>query len=132
MYWKLKRTPCFGTLTYGVSTYWCTRPGASSAWPRPGANGKAGKRVTAGRRAALITSRINAREKPMPAMRENGPTVEELARDWLQKHVESRCKPNTKAISRGLSKGTSFPRLGRPRCSPWTELGWRNCIIQCG
>ena len=92
------------------------------------ANGKAGKRVTVGRhgvitadearrRAALIISRIKAGETPVPepmsAMEENGSTVEELAREWLERHVDSRCKPKTKAISRLMVERHLIPALGK-------------------
>ncbi len=94
------------------------------------ANGKAGKRVTVGRdgvltadearrRAALIISRIKAGEKPvaepMEAVLEDCPTIAELAMEWLEKHVDPRCKPNTKAMYRVMVKNHLVPAFGKER-----------------
>ena len=72
--------------------------------------GRPAKRVTVGRhgiltaeearrRAALIIARIKAGEdpapKPLAAKLAEGPTVGELARQWLEEHVKVRCKPKT-------------------------------------
>ena len=74
------------------------------------AGGKAAKRVTVGRhgvvtaeearrRAALVIARIKAGEEPVPEppsrAHAEGPTVGEIARQWLDEHVAVRCKPNT-------------------------------------
>ncbi len=94
------------------------------------ADGKAGKRVTVGRhgvltadearrRAALIISRIKAGEKPvaepMEAGLEDCPTFGELAREWLEKHVDPRCKPKTREMYRLMVERHLVPAFGQER-----------------
>ena len=94
------------------------------------ADGKAGKRVTVGRhgvltadearrRAALIISRIKAGEKPvaepMEAGLEDCPTFGELAREWLEKHVDPRCKPKTREMYRVMVERHLVPAFGKER-----------------
>ena len=91
-------------------------------------NGKAGKRMTVGRhgvltadearrRAALIISRIKAGEKPVaePVEAGDSPTIGELAREWLEKHVDSRCKPHTKVMYRVMVERHLVPAMGTER-----------------
>ena len=92
------------------------------------ADGKAGKRVTVGRhgvltadearrRAALIISRIKAGEKPvaepMESVPEDCPTFGELAREWLEKHVDPRCKPKTREMYRVMVERHLVPTFGQ-------------------
>ncbi|MYG67601.1 MAG: tyrosine-type recombinase/integrase [Gammaproteobacteria bacterium] len=101
------------------------------------AGGKPGKRVTVGRhgvitadearrRAALIISRIKAGEKPVAepldsvdpmdsrkAVTEDCPTIAELASEWLEKHVEPRCKPKTREMYRLLVEKHLVPAFGK-------------------
>ena len=94
------------------------------------ANGKAGKRITVGRhgvltadearrRAALIISRIKAGEEPvaepMESVPEDCPTFGELAREWLEKHVDPRCKPRTRDIYRLMVEKHLMPAFGKER-----------------
>ena len=94
------------------------------------ADGKAGKRVTVGRhgvltadearrRAALIISRIKAGEKPvaepMEAGLEDCPTFDELAREWMEKHVDPRCKPKTREMYRLMVERHLVPAFGQER-----------------
>ena len=91
------------------------------------ARGRAAKRVTVGRhglitaeearrRAALIIARIKAGEDPVPepmaAKRAEGPTVAELARRYLEQHVEVRCKPKTAESYRQVVGKHILPALG--------------------
>ena len=84
------------------------------------------KRVTVGRhgvlgaeqarqRAALIIARVKAGEEPVPEPMKpvNGPTVGELARRYLEEHVEIRCKPSTVASTRTVVNRHIVPALGR-------------------
>ena len=92
------------------------------------AGGKAAKRVTVGRhgivtaeearrRAALVIARIKAGEGPVPATPARalaaGPTVGELARQWLDEHVAVRCKPKTAELYHLVVDRHLLPRLGR-------------------
>ncbi len=91
------------------------------------ANGKAAKRVTVGRhgivtaeearrRAALIIARIKAGEEPLAepaAALAEGPTVGEIARRWLEEHVEVRCKPRTVEMYTLIVRKHLLPALGR-------------------
>ena len=92
------------------------------------AGGKAAKRVTVGRhgivtaeearrREALIISRIEAGEEPVPAppavALAEGPTVGELARQWLDEHVAMRCKPKTAEMYALIVDRHLPPALGR-------------------
>ena len=94
------------------------------------ADGKAGKRVTVGRhgvltadearrRAALIISRIKAGEEPvaepMESVPEDCPTIGELAREWLEKHVDPRCKPKTRQMYRLMVDRHLVPAFGKER-----------------
>lgn len=94
------------------------------------ANGKAGKRVTVGRhgvltadearrRAALIISRIKAGEEPvaepMEGVPEDCPTIGELAMEWLEKHVDPRCKPRTREMYRRMVEKHLVPAFGKER-----------------
>ena len=86
------------------------------------------KRVTVGRhdvlhadrarqRAALIIARIKAGEEPVPlplAARANGgPTVSDLALQYLEEHVEVRLKPMTQVRVRGVLSSHILPALGK-------------------
>ena len=86
------------------------------------------KRVTVGRhdvlnadqarqRAALILARIRAGEEPLPlplAARANGgPTVADLALQYLEEHVEVRLKPRTQVRVGGVLRNHILPALGR-------------------
>ncbi|MDE0279720.1 MAG: integrase arm-type DNA-binding domain-containing protein [Gammaproteobacteria bacterium] len=90
--------------------------------------GKAGKRVTVGRhgvitadearrRAAGIIARVKAGEEPSPepseGRPETGPTIGELAGQWLDEHVEVRCKPNTRTMYRRIVNNYILPALGK-------------------
>ena len=92
------------------------------------AGGRAAKRVTVGRhgivtaeearrRAALVIARIKAGEDPVPATPARalaaGPTVGELARQWLDEHVAVRCKPKTAELYHLVVDRHLLPRLGR-------------------
>ena len=92
------------------------------------AGGKAATRVTVGRhgvitaeearrRAALIVARIKAGEDPVPepmaAKLLEGPTVGELARDWLDEHVAVRCKAKTAYIYRLVVEKHILPGFGK-------------------
>ena len=92
------------------------------------AGGRAAKRVTVGRhgvitaeearrRAALIIARIKAGEEPVAepiaARLAEGPTVAELARRYLEEHVEVRCKPRTADSYRQVVGKHIVPALGR-------------------
>ena len=90
--------------------------------------GRPAKRVTVGRhgvvtaeearrRAALVIARIKAGEDPLPetpalALAE-GPTVGELARQWLDEHVAVRCKPKTAEMYALIVAKHLLPKLGR-------------------
>ena len=69
------------------------------------------------RRAALIISRIKAGEEPLaePIMVRpvGGPTVEALARRYLEDHVALRCKPPTESVYRLIVDKYIVPRLGK-------------------
>ena len=86
------------------------------------------KRVTVGRhgvlgaeqarqRAALIIIRVKAGEEPVPepmaAKLSGGPTVGELARRYLEEHVEIRCKPKTVKSTRTVVHRHIVPALGK-------------------
>ena len=86
------------------------------------------KRVTVGRhdvlhadrarqRAALIIARIKAGEEPVPlplAARANGgPTVADLALQYLEEHVAVRLKPKTQVRVRGVLRSHILPALGK-------------------
>ena len=92
------------------------------------AGGKAAKRVTIGRhgvitaeearrRAALVISRIKAGEDPVPeplaVKLAEGPTVGELAKRYLEKHVAVRCKPKTESMYRLIVARHILPAFGR-------------------
>ena len=92
------------------------------------AGGKAATRVTVGRhgvitaeearrRAALIVARIKAGEdpvaEPLAVKRAQGPTVGELARQYLEEHVAVRCKPKTAYTYRLIVEKHLVPALGR-------------------
>ncbi|MXW84983.1 MAG: tyrosine-type recombinase/integrase [Boseongicola sp. SB0667_bin_21] len=92
------------------------------------AGGKAGKRVTVGRhgivtaeearrRAALVIARIKAGEDPVPEPAAlalaGGPTVGELARQWLEEHVEVRCKPRTVTMYTLIVEKHLLPAIGK-------------------
>ena len=92
------------------------------------AGGKAGKRVTVGRhgivtaeearrRAALIIARIKAGVDPVPEpsafASARGPTVGELARQWLEEHVAVRCKPKTVSHYTLIVESHVMPALGK-------------------
>ena len=92
------------------------------------AGGRAAKRVTVGRhgivtaeearrRAALVIARVKAGEDPVPATPARalvaGPTVGELARQWLDEHVAVRCKPKTAALYNLVVDRHLLPKLGR-------------------
>ena len=98
---------------------------ARSISPRPGDRGGP-KRVTVGRhgvlgaeqarqRAALIIARVKAGEEPVPEPMKpiGGPTVGELARRYLEEHVEIRCKPRTVQSTRTVVNRHIVPALGR-------------------
>ena len=105
------------------------------------------KRVTVGRhgvlgaeqarrRAALLIARVKAGETPAPestAAREaGGPTVEELARRYLEEHVAVRYKPSAAASARTVVHRHIVPALGkRPLAAveraQVTELHHRLC-----
>ena len=69
------------------------------------------------RRAALIVARIKAGEDPVPepmaAKLLEGPTVGELARDWLDEHVAVRCKAKTAYIYRLVVEKHILPGFGK-------------------
>ena len=86
------------------------------------------KRVTVGRhdvlhadrarqRAALIIARIKAGEEPVPlplaARLNGGPTVSDLALQYLEEHVEVRLKPKTQVRVRGVLSSHILPALGK-------------------
>ena len=86
------------------------------------------KRVTVGRhdvlhadrarqRAALIIARIKAGEEPVPlplaARLNGGPTVSDLALQYLEEHVEVRLKPKTQVRVRGVLRSHILPALGK-------------------
>ena len=92
------------------------------------AGGKPAKRVTVGRhgvitaeearrRAALTIARIKAGEEPVPeplsAKLAEGPTVAELAGQYLEKHVAAHCKPATGAMYRLVVEKHILPRFGK-------------------
>ena len=91
------------------------------------AGGGPAKRVTVGRhgvitaeearrRAALVIARIKAGEEPLPATPGRalavGPTVGELARQWLDGDVAVRCKPRTARQYALIVERHLLPRLG--------------------
>ena len=84
------------------------------------------KRVTVGRhgvlgaeqarqRAALIIARVKAGDEPVPEPMKpsGGPTVDELARRYLEEHVEIRCKPRTVVSTRTVVNRHIVPALGK-------------------
>ena len=86
------------------------------------------KRVTVGRhgvlnaeqarkRAALIIARLKAGETSTPelsaSMRSGGPTVAELAKRYLEEHVEVRNRPATKAVARIVVNRYIVPTFGK-------------------
>ena len=86
------------------------------------------KRVTVGRhdvlhpdrarqRAALIIARIKASEEPVPlplaARLNGGPTVSDLALQYLEEHVEVRLKPKTQVRVRGVLSDHILPAIGK-------------------
>ena len=86
------------------------------------------KRVTVGRhdvlhadrarqRAALIIARIKAGEEPVPlplaARLNGGPTVSDLALQYLEEHVEVRLKPKTQVRVRGVLSDHILPAIGK-------------------
>ncbi|MCY4002244.1 MAG: site-specific integrase [Rhodospirillales bacterium] len=92
------------------------------------AGGGPAKRVTVGRhgvvtaeearrRAALVIARIKAGEEPLPEtparVRAAGPTVGELARQWLDGDVAVHCKPRTAKQYAQIVERHILPRLGR-------------------
>ncbi len=92
------------------------------------AGGKAAKRVTVGRhgiltaeearrRAALIVARIKAGEEPVPEppalALADGPTVGDLARQWLDEHVAVRCKPKTAEMYALIVDRHLLPAFGK-------------------
>ena len=87
------------------------------------ANGKAAKRVTVGRHgivtaeeARMRAARIKAGEEPRAepaAALAGGPTVGEIARRWLEEHVEVRYKPRTVVMYRLMVRKHLLPALGR-------------------
>lgn len=92
------------------------------------AGGRPAKRVTVGRhgvvtaeearrRAALVIARIKAGEDPLPETPARvlaaGPTVGELARQWLDGPVAVRCKPRTAALYALIVEKHILLRLGR-------------------
>ena len=92
------------------------------------AHGEAAKRVTVGRhgivtaeearrRAALVIARIKAGEEPVPEppalALADGPTIGELARQWLDEHVAVRCKPKTAEMYALIVDKHLLPALGR-------------------
>ena len=92
------------------------------------AGGKAAKRVTVGRhgvvtaeearrRAALVIARIKAGEDPVPERpsraHADGPTVGDLARQWLDEHVAVRCKPNTVSMYTLVVNRHLLPAFGK-------------------
>ena len=88
------------------------------------------------RRAALLIARVKAGEAPVPeptATREaGGPTVEELARRYLEEHVAVRYKPSAAASARTVVHRHIVPALGkRPLAAveraQVTELHHRLC-----
>ena len=66
-------------------------------------------------RAALIIARVKAGEKPVPEPMKPacGPTVGEVARRYLEEHVEIRCKPGTVASTRTAVNRHIVPALGK-------------------
>ena len=91
------------------------------------AGGGPAQRVTVGRhgvvtaeearrRAALVIARIKAGEEPLPAtpgrVLAAGPTVGELARQWLDGDVAVRCKPRTAKQYALIVERHLLPRLG--------------------
>ena len=91
------------------------------------AGGGPAKRVTVGRhgvitaeearrRAALVIARVKAGEEPLPATPGRalaaGPTVGELARQWLDGDVAVRCKPRTAKQYALIVERHLLPRLG--------------------
>ena len=68
------------------------------------------------RRAALVIARIKAGEEPLPAtpgrVLAAGPTVGELARQWLDGDVAVRCKPRTAKQYALIVERHLLPRLG--------------------
>ena len=92
------------------------------------AGGRAAKRVTVGRhgivtaeearrRAALIVARIKAGEEPVPEppalALADGPTVGDLARQWLDEHVAVRCKPKTISMYTLIVDKHLLPAFGK-------------------
>ncbi len=88
--------------------------------------GRAAKRVTVGRhgivtaeearrRAALIIARIKAGEEPVPPALAlaDGPTVGDLARQWLDEHVAVRCKPTTAEMYALIVNKHLLPAFGK-------------------
>ena len=66
-------------------------------------------------RAALIIARVKAGEDPVPEPMKPtcGPTVNELAKRYLEEHVEIRCKPRTAASTRTVVNRHIVPALGK-------------------
>ena len=66
-------------------------------------------------RAALIIARVKAGEEPVPEPMKPacGPTVGELARRYLEEHVEIRCKPRTVQSVRTVVNRHIVPALGK-------------------
>ena len=90
------------------------------------ARGEAAQRVTVGRhgvitadearkRAARMISRIKAGEVPVPEEERHAgsPTIRELARIWMEQHVETHCKPKTRKMYRWVVESHVLPKLGR-------------------
>ena len=69
------------------------------------------------RRAARIVNRIKAGEdpvaEPLPARLAGGPTVADLALQYLEEHLKVRCKGSTVASIRALIDRHILPEFGR-------------------
>ena len=128
---------------FGVRVY----PTGSKVYIAQARGPEGPKRVTVGRhgvlgaeqarkRAALIIARVKAGEDPVPEPMKPayGPTVGELARRYLEEHVEIRCKPRTMQSVRTVVNRHIVPALGKVPLtaverSQVTELHQRLCGI---
>ena len=109
---------------FGIRVY----PGGSKVYIAQARGPGGPKRVTVGRhgvlgaeqarqRAALIIARVKAGEEPVPeplsAKLSGGPTVGELARQYLEEYVAVRCKPSTMKWTRTVVNHHIVPALGQ-------------------
>lgn len=119
VFWD-EEMPGFGVRAYpsGAKHYvvQVRTPGQAPTRVTLGRHGVIGAR-DARKRAALVISRIRAGLPPVEPVpepeAEKGPTVGELARRWLEDHVDVHCKPETVKMYRLVVRKHIMPKFGR-------------------